>query len=120
MSLQRPQYGTWWIGTTSGRAMLTRRFVGLVNLVWIRPIRPMWWETRDSINETTRVAVPDQLADLLRRLLLTVDSPALIPEVPPVEKLLQHLVTETQSRPSPVVSPPATAGLEQMLRSFLF
>ena len=40
-------------------------------------------------------------------------------EVPPVEKLLQRLVTELQSRPSPVVSPPASAGLEQMLRSVL-
>ena len=38
--------GCGWIGAASGRAMLTRRFVGLVNLVWIRPIRPMWWETR--------------------------------------------------------------------------
>ena len=28
-------------------------------------------------------------------------------------------MTETQSRPSPVVSPPASVGLEQMLRSFL-
>ena len=42
MSLHRPQYGTWWIGAASGRAMLTRRFV---NLVRIRPIQPMWWET---------------------------------------------------------------------------
>ena len=80
----------------------------------------------DSISETTRVPAvtrprsgADQLEDLLRRLLLTVDPPAPIPEVPPVEKLLQRLVTETQSRPSPVFSPPASAGLEQMLRSFL-
>ena len=84
----------------------------------------------DSISETTRVAAvnrprpgPDQLEDLLRRLLLSMDPPVPIPEVHPVEKLLQRLVTETQSRqspqswPSPVVSPPA--GLEQMLRSFL-
>ena len=78
----------------------------------------------DSISETTWVAAvnrlrpgPDQLEDLLRRLLLSMDPPAPIPEVPPVEKLLQRLVT--QSRPSPVVSPPASAGLEQMLRLFL-
>ena len=71
----------------------------------------------DSISETIRVAAvsqprsgPDQLEDLLRRLLL---------EVPPVKKLLQRLVTETQCWPSPVVSPPASAGLAQMLRSFL-
>ena len=50
---------------------------------------------------------------------MAVDPPTPIPEVPPVEKLLQRLVTESQSQPSPVVSPPASAGLEQMLRSFL-
>ena len=61
----------------------------------------------------------DHLEDLLRRLLMAVDPPAPIPEVPPVEMLLQRLVTETQSRSSPVVSPPASAGLEQMMRSFL-
>ena len=67
----------------------------------------------DSISETTRVAAvnrprpgPDQLEDLLRRLLLSMDPPAPMPEVPPVEKLLHYLVTETQSRPSPVVSSP--------------
>ena len=78
----------------------------------------------DSISETTRVAAvtksgPDQLEDLLRQLLTAVDTPAPIPEVPPDEKLLQRLMTETQNRPSPVVSPPASVGLEQMLRSFL-
>ena len=43
----------------------------------------------DSISETTRVAAvnrprpgPDQLEDLLRRLLLSMDPPAPIPEVP--------------------------------------
>ena len=50
---------------------------------------------------------------------MAVDTPAPIPEVPPVEKLLQRLITEIQSRPSPVVNPPASVGLEQMLRSFL-
>ena len=80
----------------------------------------------DSISETTWVAAvtrprsgPDQLEDLLRQLLLTVNPPAPIPEVPPVEKLSQRLVTETQSRSSLVVSPPESAKLEQMLRSFL-
>ena len=79
----------------------------------------------DSISEKTHVAAvtqprsgPDQLEDLLRRLLMAVDPPAPLPEVPPIE-LLQRLVTESQSRPSPVFSPPASAGLEQMLRSFL-
>ena len=62
----------------------------------------------DNISETTRVAavtrlksVPDQLEDLLRRLLTAVDTPAPIPELPVVEKLLQRLVAETQSRPPP-------------------
>ena len=80
----------------------------------------------DNISETTRVAAvtspksgPHQLEDLLRRLLTAVDTPAPIPEVPAVEKLLQRLVAETQSRPSPVVSPPESVGLKKMLRSFL-
>ena len=67
----------------------------------------------DKISETTRVAAvtrmksgPDQLEDLLRRLLT-------------VEKLLQRLVAETQSHPPQVVSHPESVGLEKMLRSFL-
>ena len=79
----------------------------------------------DKISETTRVAAvtrqksgPDQLEDLLRWILTAVDTPAPIPEVPAV-KLLQCLVAETQSRPPPVVSPPESVGLENMLRSFL-
>ena len=67
----------------------------------------------DKISETTQVAAvtrpksgPDQLEDLLRQLLAAVDTPAPVPEAPAVEKLLQRLVAETQSRPSPVVSPP--------------
>ena len=91
------------------------------------PIYPAYvvWDS-DNISEMTLVAAvtrptsgPDQLEDLLQRLLMAVDTPAPIPEVPPVEKLLQRLVTETQSRPSQVVSPPVSMGLEQMLRSFL-
>ena len=62
---------------------------------------------------------PDQLEDLFRRLLMAVDTPAPIQEVPAVEKLLQRLVAETQSRLSPVMSPPESVGLEKMLRSFL-
>ena len=41
------------------------------------------------------------------------------PEVPAVEKLLQRMVAETQSRPPPVLSSPAPTELEQMMRSFL-
>ena len=80
----------------------------------------------DNISETTWVVAvtrptsgPDQLEDLLQWLLMAIDTPAPIPEVPPVEKLLQHLVAETQSCPLPVVSPPESMGLEKMLRSFL-
>ena len=80
----------------------------------------------DNISETTQVAAvtrqklgPDQLEDLLRWLLTAVDTPAPIPEVPAVKKLLQRLVAETQIRPSPVVSPPESVGLEKMLQSFL-
>ena len=80
----------------------------------------------DGISETTQVAVitrqksgPDQLEDLLRRILTAVNTPAPIPEVPAVQKLLQRLVGETQSHPPPAVCPPEPAGLEQMLRSFL-
>ena len=80
----------------------------------------------DNISEMTQVAAvtrprsgPDQLEDLLQRLLMALDTQAPIPEVSTVEMLLQHLVAETQSRPSPVVSPPESMGLEKILRSFL-
>ena len=76
----------------------------------------------DNNIETTRVATvtgqrssPNQLEDLLRRVLTTAPKP----EVPDVEKLLQQLVRETQCRPPAVVSPPVPTALEQMLRSFL-
>ena len=80
----------------------------------------------EEISETKRVAAvtrpksgPDQLEDLLQRLLAAVDTPAPVPEAPTVEKLLQRLVAETQSRPLPVVGPLESVGLEKMLRSFL-
>ena len=78
----------------------------------------------DSDNETTRVAVvtgqrsgQNQLEDLLRRVISTAERPK--PEVPDVEKLLQKLVRETQSRPPAVIGPPVPTTLEQMLHSFL-
>ena len=95
------------------------------------PIYPAYVvEDSEDISETKRVAAvtrpksgPDQLEDILRRLLAAVATPApvpaLVPDVPAVEKLLQHLVAETQSRPPPVVSPPESVGLEKLLRSFL-
>ena len=84
----------------------------------------------DNISETKRVVAvtrpksgPHQLEDMLRRLLAAVATPApvpaLVPEVPAVEKLLQCLVAETQSRPPPVVSPPESVGLEMLLQSYL-
>ena len=84
----------------------------------------------DKVVEEIRVAAvtkpkspPDQVEDLLRRLLVGVAPPAPVPapvpEVPMVEKLLQHLVAETQIRqPVPVVAP-GPAGLETLLRSLL-
>ena len=80
----------------------------------------------DRNSENTRVAAvtgqrsgTTQLEDLLRRFLTPVESPALTPEVPTVEKLLQRLVTETQSRPPLVMSPPAPSELERMMHTFL-
>ena len=62
---------------------------------------------------------PDQLEDMLRRLLAAIATPAPVPEVPAVEKILQRLVAETQSRPPPVVSPHEPVGLEKLFRSYL-
>ena len=72
----------------------------------------------DNIGETIRVAAvtrpksgPDQLMDILKRLLACmatpVPVPAPVPQVLTVEKLLQHLVAETQSRQSRQESPAA-------------
>ena len=41
------------------------------------------------------------------------------PEVSNIEKLIQKLVRETQSRPPAVIGPPVPTTLEQILRSFL-
>ena len=84
----------------------------------------------DNISETKRVAAvtrpksgTDQLEDMIRRFLVAVATPAPVPapvpEVPAVDKLLQRLVAETQSRPPPVVSPPEPVGLEKLFRSYL-
>ena len=68
-------------------------------------------------------STPDQVEDLLRRLLAGMASPAPDPapvsEISMVEKLLQRLVAETQSRqPAPVI-PHEPVGLENYLRSNL-
>ena len=80
----------------------------------------------DNNIETKRVATVtgqrsslNQQEALLRRVLTPAEPPAPKPEVPAVDKLLQQLVRETQSRPPAVVSPPVPTDLEQMLRSFL-
>ena len=72
---------------------------------------PTYVGDADRNNENTRVAAvigqrsgTTQLEELLRRFPTSVESPAPTPEVQTVEKLLQRLVTETQSRPPPVVS----------------
>ena len=66
---------------------------------------------------------PDQLEDLLRRSLANmaapVPVPAPVPEVQTVEKLLQRLVAETQSRHPAAVSPPEPVGLRNLCRSYL-
>ena len=70
----------------------------------------------DHVGETIRVAAvtkpkppPDQLEDLLRRLLANVAAsvpvPTPVPEVPTVEKLMWRLVAETQSRQPAAVGP---------------
>ena len=70
---------------------------------------------------TKAKSTPDQVEDLLRRLLAgmaaPVPVPAPFPEVPMVEKLLQRLVAETQSRQPAPVSPPEPVGLGNLLRS---
>ena len=79
----------------------------------------------DYNTETTRVAEvtghnseSHQLEDLLRWVLSTAERPAPKPEVPDVEKLLQQLVRETQSRPTKAVNATVTTTLENMLLSF--
>ena len=79
------------------------------------PIYPAYVVGEADYNtETTRVAEVTgqnsksyQLEDLLRRVLTTAERPATKPEVPEVEKLLQQLVRETQSRPTTAVNPPS-------------
>ena len=75
----------------------------------------------DHVGETIRLATvtkpkspPDQLEDLLRRLLTNVAAPVPVPapvqEVPMGEKLLQRLVAEIQSRQPAAVSSPEPVG----------
>ena len=84
----------------------------------------------DKVVEEIRVAAvtkpkstPDQVEDLFRRLLAGVTPPAPVqaptPEVPVVEKLLKHLVAETQIRQPASVVASESAGLESLLRSLI-
>ena len=84
----------------------------------------------DKVVEEIRVAAvtkpkspPDQVEDLLRRLLAGVAPlapvPAPVPEVLMVETLLQRQVAETQIRQPAAVVAPEPAGLETLLRSLL-
>ena len=95
------------------------------------PIYPAYvvGESDNGVDEIRVAAVtkpkspPDQVEDLLRRLLASMAPPAPVPapvsEVPMVEKLLQCLVEENQRRqPAPVI-PPKPVGLEKLLQSYL-
>ena len=93
----------------------------------LEPIYPAYVvDDLDRVVEEIRVVAvtkltspPDQVEDLFQRLLAGVAPPAPVPEVPVVEKLLQHLVAETQIRqPAPLVAS-EPAGLETLLRSLL-
>ena len=94
------------------------------------PIYPAYVVGSDHVGETIRVAAvakpkspPDQLENLLRRLLANMAAPVPVPapvsEVQTVEKLLQRLVAETQSRQPAAVSPPEPVGLGNLFRSYL-
>ena len=87
-------------------------------------------ESDDGVDDVCVVAMvnqpkspPDQVEDLLRRMLTSMASmvlvPAPVPEVPMVEKLLQHLVAENQRRPPAPVIWDEPGGFEKQLQSFL-
>ena len=72
----------------------------------------------DSDNEITRVAAvtglksdQNQLTDLLRRVISTVEQPAPNPEISDMAKLLQQLGREALNRPPAVVNPPVPTTL---------
>ena len=73
--------------------------------------------------DTKPKSPPDQVEDLLRRLLASmvppVPVPAPVPEVLMVEKLLQRLVAENQGRQLAPVIPAEPVGLEKLLQSYL-
>ena len=80
-------------------------------------------ETLRAVAVTILNSPPDQLEDILRRLLANmaaaVPVPAPVPEVLTVEKLLQSLVAETQGRQPAAVRPPEPVGLGNLVRSYL-
>ena len=86
------------------------------------PIYPAY-VVGDSDQVTKPKSPPDQLEDMFRRLLANmaapVPVPAPVPEVPMVDKLLQNLVAEIQSRQLAAVSPPEPVGLGNLFRSYL-
>ena len=65
-----------------------------------------------KLNRTQTPAVSTRYWDSVQT---TVEAPAPTPEVPAVEMSLHRLVTDTQSRPLPVVNPPAPTELEQSM-----
>ena len=95
------------------------------------PVYPAYvvGEWDDGVDEVRVATVnqpkspPDQVEDLLRRLLASmappVPVPAPVPEVPMVEKLLQRLVAENQRRQPAPMSRDEPVGLEKLPRSYL-
>ena len=80
----------------------------------------------DSDNEVNRMAAgtglksyQNQLTDLLRRVISTVERLTPKPEISDMAKLLQQLVREPLNRPPAVINLPVPTTLEQMLHSFL-
>ena len=92
------------------------------------PVYPAYvvGESDDGVDEVREVTVnqpkspPDQVEDLLRRLLAIMAPLVPVPApVPMVEKLLQCLVAENQRRqPAPVIRD-EPVGFEKLLRSYL-
>ena len=92
------------------------------------PVYPAYviGESDDGVNDVRVATVnqpkspPDQVEDLLRRLLTSMAPPVMVPApVLMVEKLLQHLVAENQRRPPAPVIRDEPGGLEKLFRSFL-
>ena len=88
------------------------------------PVYPAYvvGESDDGVDEVQVATInqPDQVEDLLRRLLTSMAPPVpVLAPVPMVEKLLQRLVVENQRRPPAPVIRDEPVGLEKLPRSYL-